>query len=971
MKGILAWEGTNSRYFEFVNGKESIKRASALSKLVDSRNQYIPIFIPMALSPNEIRSRAIAFIHDHQDDKYEKGESQIFWRDFFNIWGISAKKVGIFEERAKTLKKTTGFIDYFWPKTILIEQKSRGEDLDKAYKQALDYCLTGGIQDDELPNYICVCDFERLRLVNFTDQTKSVEFKVSDLKDHLQHFNFLLGYEQREYKDEDPVNIKAAELMGKLHDELERNGFKDHPLKLMLVRLMFCFFADDTGIFNKDDFLFFLKERTKEDGSDLGLWIAQFFQILNTPNEQRPSNLDEDLSKFPYINGQLFEEGIPFAQFDKKLRDILIKACEFNWSVVSPAIFGSLFQSVMNKEERRELGAHYTSEKNILKTIHGLFLDELNEEFENAKKKKSVKGLQELLDRIRKIKILDPACGCGNFLILAYRELRRLEIRLLKEIRNLKGLGLELSIQSLNSLDVDCLYGIEIEEFPAQIAKTAIWIMDHLMNVESGKEFGEYYVRLPLKKSPAILIQNALRVKWQDIVSPDEITFIIGNPPFVGKKEQNEDQKKDTELLFKKFKGAGVLDYVSCWYLKAADYIQGKKVKVAFVSTNSICQGEQVGILWNILFNQFNLKIHFAHRTFNWRNEAKGNAAVHCVIIGFANFDVKSKRIFEYPDIDGTPIEIKVENINPYLVQGKDFIIESRRKPICNSPEIVYGSFALDDGNYTLSSEERDELLTLNKESEKFIRLFLGGRELLHSEKRYCLWLVQATAEDLSKNQLIKIRVEAVKKWRSASGRETTKKLSEIPMLFAEIRQPDSNYLAFPTVSSVNRRYIPIEFLNKEVIASNQLYVLPNANEYSFGILTSSMHMSWIKYVCGRMKSDFRYSAGIVYNNFPWPENPTEKQKEEIESLAKSVLDARAQFPESSLAELYDPLTMPKVLRDAHNKLDRAVDKLYRSKPFQSESERVEFLFELYEKYTNTLTSQIKTPPKKRRSKAK
>lgn len=924
----------------------------------------------MALSPNEIKSRAIAFIHDHKDDKYEKGESQIFWRDFFNIWGISAKKVGIFEERAKTLKQTTGFVDYFWPKTILIEQKSRGEDLDKAYKQALDYCLTGGIPDEELPSYICVCDFDRLRLVNFPERDKSVEFKIIDLLDHLQRFNFLLGYEQREYKDEDPVNIKAAELMGKLHDELERNGFQDHPLKLMLVRLMFCFFADDTGIFNKDDFLFFLKERTKKDGSDLGLWIAQFFQVLNTPIEQRQANLDEDLAKFPYVNGQLFEEAIPFAQFDHKLRDILIQACEFNWALVSPAIFGSLFQSVMNKVERRELGAHYTSEKNILKTIHGLFLDELVEEFENLKSKKSIKGLEDLLARIRKIKILDPACGCGNFLILSYRELRRLEIQVIKEKLRLQasqGLEQELSVGWLNGLDVDCLYGIEIEEFPAQIAKTAIWIMDHLMNVEMGKEFGEYYVRLPLKKAPTIVIGNSLRLKWEDVVKPEELTYILGNPPFIGSRLMNEIQKKDILSVFEGVKNSGELDYVCGWYIKTAKFIYNTKILVAFVSTNSIIQGEQPAILWSELKNKYKLRIFFAHRTFRWSNEAKYNASVFCVIVGFSFLEIKnSKKLYYYDSVGSEPKEVIVKNINAYLFGGNEILIQKRRTPICAVPDISFGSMPNDGGNFIFSNEEKMKFIEDEPQAERYIRPLLSAHEFLNNKKRWCLWLKDADPSEFRHLKLVMNKVGEVKRIRGESNREATKRLAETPTLFGEDRQPDCNYILIPRHSSENRMYIPMGLFTKEFIASDSCLFIKNAQNFELGILQSAIHMSWTRSICGRIKSDYRYSNELVYNNFPWPENPTDKQKEEIESLAQSVLDARAQFPDSSLADLYDPLTMPKVLRDAHNKLDKAVDKAYRSKPFQSESERVEFLFELYEKYVNSLTSQIKVPKKKK-----
>lgn len=920
----------------------------------------------MALSPNEIKSRAIAFIHDHKDDKYEKGESQLFWRDFFNIWGISAKKVGFFEERAKTLKQTTGFVDYFWPKTILIEQKSRGEDLDKAYKQALDYCLTGGIPDEELPSYICVCDFDRLRLVNFTDQEKSVEFKIIDLLDHIQRFNFLLGYEQREYKEEDPVNIKAAELMGKLHDELERNGFQDHPLKLMLVRLMFCFFADDTGIFNKDDFLFFLKERTKKDGSDLGLWIAQFFQVLNTPMELRQANLDEDLVKFPYVNGQLFEEAIPFAQFDKKLRDILISACEFNWALVSPAIFGSLFQSVMNQAERRELGAHYTSEKNILKTIHGLFLDDLTLEFENLRTKKNVSNLEAFLFRIRKIKILDPACGCGNFLILAYRELRRLEIQVIREIRKLKGLGLELSIHSLNSLDVDSLYGIEIEEFPAQIAKTAIWIMDHLMNVETGKEFGEYYVRLPLKKAPTIVIGDALKIGWEEIIDPKELTFILGNPPFIGHHLQTLSQKEELNLVLNEIQASGVMDYVCAWYMKAAKYIQKNPIILcAFVSTNSITQGEQVGLFWKTLVEKYGIQIFFAHRTFKWNNEAKGKAAVFCVIIGFSKREMNKKRIFYYENVQSEAVEKVVSNINAYLNSGKTIFLENRNYPIYTlAPKMLYGSKPTDDGNFLLTEEEFNSIVTEDSRVLSFIHPFISAKEYLNGLKRYCLWLDGVEPSKYNTIPFIMNRIEKVKKFRSESKAVSTRSY-KYHHLFRQLTQPNSEYILVPRHSSENRIYVPFGFFSKNDIVADSCFSIKDANLFHFGVISSIMHNSWMRIVCGRIKGDYRYSKDIVYNNFPWPENPTEKQKQEIESLAQSVLDARAQFSESSLADLYDPLTMPKVLRDAHNKLDKAVDKAYRSKHFESESERVEFLFELYEKYVNSLTSQIKVSKKK------
>lgn len=688
--------------------------------------------------------------------------------------------------------------------------------------------------------------------------------------------------------------------------------------------------------------------------------------------------MDEALAAFPYVNGKLFEEHLPIASFDSEMRNILLKCCSLNWGKISPAIFGSLFQSVMDEKARRNLGAHYTSEKNILKLIKPLFMDELWTEFENVKNDK--RKLQKLHERISKLRFLDPACGCGNFLIVAYRELRELEMEIIKQ--QLKGQTIT-DISSYFTIDVDRFYGIEYEEFPAQIAQVAMWLIDHQMNMKASETFGEYYVRLPLKKSATIVRDNALRIEWQSLIEPmpwekEEARFdyILGNPPFVGKKEQNVEQKQDMDNVFAGVNGAGVLDYVTAWYIKAAQYMQRHNViaseakqspvtKTAFVSTNSICQGEQVGVLWNELFTKYKIKIHFAHRTFSWSNEARGNAAVHVVIIGFANFDVSNKRIFEYEHIKGEPHEVKVKNINPYLVEGRDLMINNRKSPIVNIPEVNYGSFALDDGNYTLSEDERNSIISENGNAEKYIRKFIGGRELIRNEKRYCLWLQDADPSELNRIPPLKRRIELVRQWRENSERATTRKLSTTPTLFAEIRQPKTNYLAFPTLSSVNRKYVPIAFLEPEIIASNQVYVIPNANLYTFGILNSEMHMTWVKYICGRFKSDFRYSASIVYNNFPWPESPTEKQVKAVEEAAQAVLDARAQFPNSSLADLYDPNTMPPLLVKAHQQLDKAVDLCYRPQPFPNETKRIEFLFELYDKYTAGLFVKEKKTKKK------
>lgn len=959
----------------------------------------------MALSWNEIKDRAVKFSKEWKDTTNEEADAKPFLDAFFDVFGITRKKIGTFEHRVKKLSDADGYIDLLWKGTILVEMKSRGKNLDKAFQQAIDY--THGLKQNELPKYVLVCDFHIFRLYDTEEQT-TLEFTIDELVLNVQSFGYLLGYQKKTYKEQDPANIKAAELMGKLHDRLEEIGYEGHPLEVYLVRILFCLFAEDTTIFNKQQFQDYVENRTAEDGSDLASKIQELFQVLNTPIEKRFKNLDEQLNEFPYVNGKLFEEILPMASFDSKMRQALLDCCYIDWSKISPAIFGSMFQSVMNPKERRNLGAHYTSESNILKLIKPLFLDELWAEFESIKGNKN--KLPEFHKKISQLKFLDPACGCGNFLVITYRELRLLELEILRATYK-SGQGV-LDISDIIWLDVDMMYGIEYEEFPARIAEVAMWLIDHQMNMLISNEFGQYFARLPLKKSAKIVHGNALRVNWNNLDDKKiidinaEVTnifevnepkenydvlniyskkininpvhpvpnsrndkgaydYIIGNPPFIGKKEQNSSQKSDVEIIFKGIKGSGVMDYVACWYVKAAQLIQNTKTKVAFVSTNSISQGEQVNILWSLLFNHYKIKIHFAHQTFSWSNEAKGNAAVHCVIVGFANFDTNNKRIFEYENIKAEPHELKVKNINPFLVEGKDITVENRKSTICNVPEIIYGSFALDDGNYTLSALERDEIILANNDSEKLIKPFIGGRELLHSEKRFCLWLANAEPSEIINNSLVKERVESVKRWRSNSERGNTKKLADTPTLFAEVRQPKTNYLAFPTVSSVNRKYIPIAFLSPEIIASNQLYVLPNATHYHFGILTSIMHMAWVKYICGRLKSDYRYSASIVYNNYPWPENPSEKQIKTIEEKAQNVLDVRASFPSSSLADLYNPLTMPPALVKAHNELDKAVDAAYSKQAFTSEAKRMEFLFELYEKYTAGLFVKEKKGKKK------
>ena len=928
----------------------------------------------MALSWNEIRSRALSFSKEFANAHYEKGETQTFYNEFFNIFGVNRRRVATFEEPVKKLGNKQGFIDLLWKGVLLVEQKSEGWDLTKAKKQALDYFP--GLKDNELPQYVLACDFQNFELYDI-DNNKEYKFKLSELADNIEIFGFLAGYEKKEYKDFQQANIEASELMGKLYDQLKESGYAQHDLELFLVRLLFCMFADDTGIFERDIFKQLIEQRTKEDGSDTGFWVSKLFEVLNTPISQREKTLDEDLAAFPYVNGSLFDKTVKIPSFDSKMRKALLDCCYYTWNGVSPAIFGSLFQCVADKEKRRTLGEHYTTEKNIMKTISPLFLDELRAEFEKLKNDKSTgknARLKDFQKKLAGLKFLDPACGCGNFLVISYRELRQLELEVLRELYVKKGQIYELFDASRVSLiDVDNFYGIEIEEFPAKIAEVALWICDHQMNIELSKVFGRYFARIPLKKTAHILYGNALTTDWKDVVKPEELSYILGNPPFIGKKQRSAEQSNEIKRIFHNLSGVGVLDYVTAWYMKASEFMQNTKIKTAFVSTNSITQGEQVGILWTELF-KYGIKIHFAHRTFVWDSEASGKAHVHCVIIGFACFDTDKKRIFDYHDIKGDPHEILAKNINPYLIDFKNIVIQKRSNSL-GTFSMQYGSMPIDKSRKTedklkgfiLNEEAKKELEQNEPQSKKYIKLYGGGDEILNSELRYCIWLKDCSPNELNNMPMIKKRVEEVKKFRENSPRDATKKLAERPYLFGEIRQPNENFIAIPKVSSERRKYVPICICKKDFIANGSTLLIPTSDLYCFGILTSIMHMTWMRYICGRMKSDYQYSVEIVYNNFPWPQNPTEKLKEKVKELAQKVLDARAKYPNCSLAILYNPETMPADLTKAHNELDRAVNACYGKKSFNSEAERMEFLFNLYEQYTTPLatTKKVKNNGKK------
>jgi hypothetical protein len=891
----------------------------------------------------EIRNRAIVFQKEWENTTNEKQHSQSFWIEFFKIFDVSPRGIE-FERPIKKIDGSQGFIDVFWRGQLLVEQKSFGKDLQRAREQAFEYLPN--LKPRDLPKFILVCDFVNFYLIDL-DTKEEYRFILHDLVKNIEVFAFIAGYQKKTYKEEEPTNRAAAELMGKLHDKLTDNGYSGHQLELFLTRLLFCMFAEDTGIFPKNGFREFIENHTDESGRDLGSSINYLFEIFDTPNDKRQKNIDEIYTQFPYINGSIFSEQLRTAHFDTSMREMLLESCAFDWSLISPAIFGSMFQASMDSTKRGELGAHFTSEKNILKAIKPLFLDELWEEFEKVKK--TPKQLYAFHDKISRLHFLDPACGSGNFLVIAYREIKLLEFEILKITKSLLPL-----------IHIDQFYGFEIEELPSRITQTAMLLIDHQMNLRFAQMFGEPHFNIPIKDSANIFNVNALRADWKELLKDTHIDYIIGNPPFLGSSMQSKEQKEDMESVFKGVNSSGVLDFVSAWYIKAAQLIQGTSAKVAFVSTNSITQGEQVGILWQELFSNYSVKIHFAHRTFKWSNDAKRNAAVYCVIIGFATYDTKTKRLFEYETITSEPHEILAQNINPYLISASDMVVTSKTKPITKVNSIFKGNQPTEGGFLLLGDEEKNELCDKYNDIFEILKEVVGGREYLNNIQRWCFWLVDVNPEKIKKYPELMCRIDEVKKMRLESTFAPTRELAKYPTLFRDTQNPES-FIVIPATTSENRRYIPFGFFDKNYIPLNSVYIIPNGDLCLFGVISSIMHMDWVRYVAGRLKSDYRYSKDIVYNNFPFPQEITDKQREQIETLAQTILDARAQFPDSSLADLYNPLTMPPKLLKAHEALDKAVDKLYRKEGFKSDTERVACLFEL----NRVLTSLVLDEPKK------
>lgn len=924
------------------------------------------------LSSPEVKKRLQQFSKRFRYAENEQREATMFWAGFYNCFGISAAEATVFEQQVRKLDGNRGRIDSFIPGLLIVEHKSRGRDLEAAYEQAEDYFIA--LKPEERPKYIITSDFARIVIYDLETKQRN-ETSIEDLPKHASWFKFLVEGKQEAIVEEREIDRSAAYTISKLHEALLRINFKGRDLEVFLTRLLFCLFADDTGIFNENGQFRRFVESAKLDGSDNGQLIGELFDVLNTADDDRLVTLEDNLKAFPYINGNLFAERTRIPVFDSDLRKLLISCATLDWSGISPAIFGAMFQGVLEEHNttekrqstRRELGAHYTSERNILRVINPLFLDDLREEFEASKRTKNKTRLNFLYDKLPTLNFFDPACGCGNFLVIAYRELRKLENDVIAELFGYNvTIGGTLDVSSLCRVKLHQFYGIEIDEAAAHIARVALYITDHQMNDLAAERFGYSRPTIPLTDNPQVTVGNALRIDWESVLPAKQCNFVFGNPPFIGKQNQTEIQKEDMELVFDKVKNFSLLDYVSCWYLKSAKYIGDLKIDVSFVSTNSIVQGEQVSVLWAEL-SKLGIYINFCHRTFKWSNEGKGNAAVHCVIVGFSKYNKKNKYIYNYPyGIDKEPVKIEAKAINPYLVDAPFILLESRRSPISKIKEIVFGNMPNDGGFLFLTKEERKDILDKFPEADELIKPFLGADEFINNLERWCIWLADIEASKWRNITPIYERVEKVKKLRLESTREATNKLAKTPYLFGEIRQKIGSYILIPRHSSESRTYIPIGFFDEKTICGDANLMVPNASTYEFSILTSKMSMAWVKTVCGRIKSDFRYSNTIVYNNYPWPLDVDEEIINRCNASAESIIKARLSHPETNLASLYDSVSMPLDLLKSHESNDKAVDKAYGYKGNDDDASRVAFLFKLYEEQTSLLPA---TDVKKKRVK--
>ena len=897
----------------------------------------------------------------------ERQDSQSFWLDLLqNVYGIENPVEYItFEDSVINMMDNTSYIDGYIEKTnILIEQKGMDRDLNKGIRQSDGSVLTPFQQSmrysatlpySKRPRWIIICNFKEFHIYDMENpNSEPAIILLENLKDEYYRLEILLEKTNKQIEKETKVSIRAGDLVGEIYDELlkqYKNPNNPHSLESinqLSVRLVFCFYAEDAGLFgNKGALYDYLCEFNEKHFRNA---IIDLFNVLNTKLDDRDPYLDEKLAKFPYVNGDLFKNNnIEIPQFTNHLRELILDnaSSSFDWSVISPTIFGGVFESTLNPDQRRESGMHYTSIENIHKVIDPLFLDELKNELNEIKQLKQLatirKRAQEFQKKLGHLKFLDPASGSGNFLTETYLELRRLEneaIKLYMDDNLILDVGEDLIKVKLNQF-----HGIEINDFAVSVSKTALWIAESQMFEETQNIIFSNMEFLPLKSYTNIVEGNALEINWHKIVDKRDLNYIIGNPPFLGARLMNEKQTEELKEVFGKLKGVGNLDYVAGWYGKTAQFINQSNIKCAFVSTNSITQGQQVPILWKYLVEDYKIVINFAYRTFNWNSEAKDKAAVHCVIVGFSQIHNKNKKIY----VSSERVE-PAKNINGYLLDAPNVFIESRRNPLSNVERMNYGSFALDDGAYTIDEKEYNEIIKKEPFLKKCLKPFIGAREFINSITRYCIWLdyKQEDIDMIKESRILKEKITHVEKWRSKSKRKGTLEAANTPIKFAEIRQPDHNYLAIPVVSSENRRYIPIGYLSDDVIASNQLLIIPDSSLSSFAILSSNVHMSWMRTVSGRLKSDYRYSASIVYNNFPWI-SLTDIQKKQLNETANKILKARAKYPKMTLADLYNELIMPPELRKAHQENDRLVMKMYgMDVRLTKESDAVEKLFEMY-----------------------
>ena len=828
----------------------------------------------------------------------------------------------------------------------MIEMKSLDENLYEAMDQALGYYLL--LKKDKEPRFILACDFQNWYLRDKKDNIDYF-FKLSELVDNIGLFGFMIN--RPKVVKADPVNAKASIMLGEIFDLLKESGYPSHQAEYFLTRLVFCLFADDTGIFaEKGKFQNYIKEHTSEDGSDLGQHLAHLFTVLNMHRDARSKTLNSKINSFPYINGALFEKPIEFPNFDANMRVLLIEAGEYDWSKVSPVIFGTMFQTVMDPDARREMGAHYTSEENILKVIRPLFLDDLNKEFDEIDKKMDDSWKERFLNfqnKLSHLKFLDPACGSGNFLVVAYREIRRLEHRVIMKIYGYDGQRNDTD--ELSKVNVDQFFGIEIIEFSSRIAETSLWMMDHLMNIELSQRYGLAFRRIPIKKKPSIVCKDALEFDWNELLPNVQCSYVFGNPPFGGIRELTKYQNSQLVRIADLEKRRGMLDYVSAWFIQSAKYITDKTL-ISFVATNSITQGIQVEQLWSVLQKE-GLEIIFAYKAFKWTSDARNKANVTVVIIGMAKKYDGKKYLFKHKQ--GSLIKENVTVITPYLNSSikEATIVKKTPNPINNLPKLRKGMAITDGDNYTFTEDEKNQFLIKEPEAESYFREFVTAKGLLHDEKRWILLVYLIKAEKLKKMTETRKLIKAVEKFRLSSKKPETRKLAKFPTKFERPIVPSKEFLVIPVVSSEKREYIPLGFLKPPLISSAATIICEGADVSLFALLSSKIHMVWLKSIGGKLETRLRYS-NIVYNTFPVPANHGN-----LKALGDEILKIREKLKPATLADLYDPITMPIDLKKAHDKLDKAVEKLYRDKPFQSDQERLEFLLEKYQKMASKQTT--------------